>query len=103
MNDKTAQLNELIEITRDGQYFYEHAHDQVADAQLQALFRDMSQAMRQLIQTLAMKVAAHQEAPATGGTLAGNGSSPINIDSPLSVELYRVKMLAPRKSSGSRR
>lgn len=35
-----------------------------------------------------------------GGTLAGNGSSPINIDSPLSVELYRVKMLAPRKSSG---
>ena len=35
-----------------------------------------------------------------GGTLAGNGSSPINIDSPLSVELYRVKMLAPSKSTG---
>ncbi|MGQ7959141.1 mannuronan 5-epimerase AlgG [Pseudomonas sp. SP16.1] len=37
-----------------------------------------------------------------GGTLAGNGSSPINIDSPLSVELYRVKMIAPRKASGIR-
>jgi poly(beta-D-mannuronate) C5 epimerase len=35
-----------------------------------------------------------------GGTLAGNGSSPINIDSPLSVELYRVKLIAPRKSNG---
>ena len=35
-----------------------------------------------------------------GGTLAGNGSSPINIDSPLSVEMYRVKMLAPSKASG---
>lgn len=35
-----------------------------------------------------------------GGTLAGNGSSPINIDSPLSVELYKVKLIAPRKSNG---
>jgi poly(beta-D-mannuronate) C5 epimerase len=35
-----------------------------------------------------------------GGKLAGNGSSPLSIDSPLSVELYRVEMLAPSKSSG---
>ncbi|MFC2970706.1 mannuronan 5-epimerase AlgG [Azotobacter bryophylli] len=35
-----------------------------------------------------------------GGELAGNGSAPIAIDSPLSVELYRVQMLAPPKSSG---
>lgn len=35
-----------------------------------------------------------------GGTLAGNGSSPLSIDSPLSVELYRVKLLAPSKSTG---
>ncbi|MCY1512482.1 Mannuronan C5-epimerase [compost metagenome] len=35
-----------------------------------------------------------------GGKLAGNGSSPISIDSPLSVELYRVEMLAPSKSTG---
>ncbi|MDP2244584.1 mannuronan 5-epimerase AlgG [Pseudomonas sp.] len=35
-----------------------------------------------------------------GGKLAANGSSPLNIDSPLSVELYRVEMLAPSKSTG---
>ena len=35
-----------------------------------------------------------------GGKLAANGSSPLNIDSPLSVELYRVDMLAPSKSTG---
>ena len=32
--------------------------------------------------------------------LAGNGSGPLSIDSPLSIELYRVSMLAPSKSSG---
>jgi len=35
-----------------------------------------------------------------GGKLAGNGSSPLAIDSPLSVELYRVELLAPSKASG---
>ena len=35
-----------------------------------------------------------------GGELAANGSGPLSIDSPLSVELYKVSMLAPRKSSG---
>lgn len=35
-----------------------------------------------------------------GGELAANGSGPLSIDSPLSVELYRVSMLAPTKSSG---
>jgi len=35
-----------------------------------------------------------------GGRLVGNGSAPIAADSPLSLELYRVEMLAPTKSSG---
>jgi len=35
-----------------------------------------------------------------GGELAGNGSGPLAIDSPLSIERYRVSMLAPTKSSG---
>lgn len=35
-----------------------------------------------------------------GGELAGNGSGPLSIDSPLSIEMYRVSMLAPTKSSG---
>ncbi|UVE16854.1 mannuronan 5-epimerase AlgG [Pseudomonas sp. LS44] len=35
-----------------------------------------------------------------GGQLAGNGTSPLAIDSPLSVELYQVDMLMPSKASG---
>ncbi|WPP00742.1 mannuronan 5-epimerase AlgG [Pseudomonas sp. HR96] len=35
-----------------------------------------------------------------GGQLLGNGSAPLAIDSPLSVELYQVKMLAPTKTTG---
>ncbi|MBD9485106.1 right-handed parallel beta-helix repeat-containing protein [Pseudomonas sp. PDM14] len=35
-----------------------------------------------------------------GGKLAANGSSPLSIDSPLSVELYNVDLIAPTKSTG---
>lgn len=35
-----------------------------------------------------------------GGELTSNGSGPLSIDSPLSVELYKVAMLAPAKASG---
>lgn len=63
MSSRTSQLNELIEITRDGQRFYEHARTEVKDPQLQALFSDMSQAKIQVIQALAVKVAANHETP----------------------------------------
>ncbi|MGQ7960029.1 ferritin-like domain-containing protein [Pseudomonas sp. SP16.1] len=71
MSSKTAQLNELIEITRDGKHFYEHAHDEVKDIRLQALFRDMARAKTEVINALAVKVAANQSEPAAGGTLMG--------------------------------
>ncbi|MHA6494150.1 mannuronan 5-epimerase AlgG [Pseudomonas borbori] len=35
-----------------------------------------------------------------GGKLAGNGSGPISVDSPLSLEMYKVELLAPTKSTG---
>jgi poly(beta-D-mannuronate) C5 epimerase len=35
-----------------------------------------------------------------GGELSGNGTNPLAIDSPLSIELYNVAMLAPTKSGG---
>lgn len=35
-----------------------------------------------------------------GGQLTFNGSGPVTIDQPLSVELYDVRMLAPRKGNG---
>ncbi|MDP3977870.1 MAG: PA2169 family four-helix-bundle protein [Pseudomonas sp.] len=71
MTDKTAQLNELIEITRDGQQFYQHAHDEVKDVRLQVLFRDMAQSKTELIRALSVKVATNQETPASGGTFIG--------------------------------
>ncbi|MNR19913.1 hypothetical protein D3C85_1367300 [compost metagenome] len=71
MTSKTAQLNELIEITRDGQRFYEHAHNAVRDVRLHALFRDMSRAKTEVIQALTGKVVDNHEVPAAGGTFAG--------------------------------
>lgn len=71
MSTSTEQLNELIEITRDGQRFYQHAHDEVKDVRLQVLFRDMSQSKSELIRALSLKVAANQETPASGGTFVG--------------------------------
>ena len=71
MNSKTAQLNELIAITRDGQRFYEHALDEVKDVRLQALFRDMSRTKTQVINALAVKVAANEEEPTSSGTVVG--------------------------------
>jgi poly(beta-D-mannuronate) C5 epimerase len=35
-----------------------------------------------------------------GGELTANGTGPLAIDSPLSLELYRVAMLSPTKASG---
>lgn len=67
----TTQLNELIEITRDGQRFYQHAQDEVKDVRLKAIFSEMSQAKTDVIQALAVKVAANQELPSSAGTLIG--------------------------------
>ncbi|WP_417660740.1 PA2169 family four-helix-bundle protein [Pseudomonas sp.] len=71
MSTKTAQLNELIEITRDGKRFYEHAITEVKDVRLQTMFRDLSTVKTQIIEALAVKVAANDKTPATGGTMMG--------------------------------
>lgn len=71
MNENMTQLNELIEITRDGQHFYQHAMEAVKDVELQHLFRDMAQSKTHIIQALSVKVAANHEQPAQGGTTAG--------------------------------
>src|SRR5690606_38968697 len=71
MTDKIAQLNELIEVTRDGQRFYDHAIEQVEDERLRSIWRDMAQAKSQVIRALTAVVAANQESPATGGTVIG--------------------------------
>ncbi|WP_421682922.1 PA2169 family four-helix-bundle protein [Stutzerimonas urumqiensis] len=71
MNQSMNHLNELIEITRDGQRFYQHAMEEVSDVELQHLFRDMAQAKTHVIQALSVKVAANHEQPSQHGTLQG--------------------------------
>lgn len=71
MNPAMSQLNELIEITRDGQRFYQQAAEEVHDSELQHVFRDMAQAKTHVIQALSVKLAANHEQPSQGGTLSG--------------------------------
>lgn len=71
MNSSDSQLNELIEITRDGQHFYQHAMTEVKDTQMQQLFREMAETKAEVIRALSAKVAADQAQPSMGGTLMG--------------------------------
>lgn len=71
MSTKTARLNELIEVTRDGERFYLHAAEEVRDPLQQELFTELAADKSRTIRALAMQVAAHQERPAQGGTLIG--------------------------------
>jgi len=71
MSNKTSELNDLIEITRDGKRFYEHARDEVKDVQLKSLFSDMAQAKTEVIAALEGKVAANHDKPSTDGTMTG--------------------------------
>ncbi|MBD9413577.1 PA2169 family four-helix-bundle protein [Pseudomonas sp. PDM16] len=71
MTSQASVLNELIEITRDGEHFYQHAETAVHDPRLKAIFHDMALAKTQIIQALALKVAENQEHPAEGGTVSG--------------------------------
>lgn len=71
MKSSDSQLNELIEITRDGQHFYQHTLNEVQDEQMRQLFRDMVQTKAEVIQALSSKVASDLEQPSMGGTLVG--------------------------------
>ncbi|MGV8919008.1 MAG: ferritin-like domain-containing protein [Pseudomonas sp.] len=71
MSTAKTQLNELIEITRDGQRFYQHAAEEVKDNRFIALFLDMADAKNELIRDLSVEVAQEHEEPAQGGTFVG--------------------------------
>jgi len=70
---KTAhELNDLIEIARDGQDFYTEAAGKVEDAELKALFTRIAGVKGRIISTLSSTVAATGEKPAEKGTLRGS-------------------------------
>jgi uncharacterized protein (TIGR02284 family) len=72
MTNLATTLNELIEITRDGQVFYSDAVNRVDNPHLKIVFRGMIDAKSQLINALSEHVRTHGEQPSTDGTFAGS-------------------------------
>lgn len=72
MTDKTEQLNDLIEITRDGQEFYQSAAEHVDNPRIRTLFQDMAQAKSALVRDLSAEVRVSGDRPARHGTFSGS-------------------------------
>jgi uncharacterized protein (TIGR02284 family) len=72
MGNSAATLNELIEITRDGQTFYTEAVAKVRSPLLKAVFHGIIDAKTQLIKSLSEHVRVRGEQPSNDGTLLGN-------------------------------
>ncbi len=69
--EATHTLNDLIEVTRDGQRFYEEASDQIGDETLRALFLRLVESRRALIEELSAHVESLGATAAAGGTMSG--------------------------------
>ena len=72
MTNPAAALNELIEITRDGQTFYTDAVSRVTNAHLKAVFRALIDVKTKMISALSEHVRARGIEPSAQGTLAGS-------------------------------
>ena len=73
MNDKTTHtLNDLIQIARDGQEFYNEAAGKVKDAELSALFTRIAASKADIITSLSATVSAAGGTPAEHGTFVGS-------------------------------
>ncbi|MCD7097372.1 PA2169 family four-helix-bundle protein [Stenotrophomonas sp. MMGLT7] len=75
MNTKSKSadaLNDLIEISRDGQKFYQEAAGKVKDAELSSLFTRIAGVKSDLVAHLSAVVASLGEKPAEHGTMVGS-------------------------------
>jgi len=72
MTNPAVTLNELIEITRDGQTFYTEAVGRVTNSHLKAVFRGLIDVKAKMISTLSEHVRARGMEPSAQGTLAGS-------------------------------
>ncbi len=74
MNNASVEhsLNDLIEIARDGQSFYEEAASKVQDTELSSLFRRIAAVKADIVGTLGTAVAAAGGTPAEHGTVVGS-------------------------------
>lgn len=73
-NEKKIQhdLNDLIEIARDGNSFYNEAAGKVDNPELSSLFTRMADHKREIVNGLTAEVAAVGGEPAARGTMAGS-------------------------------
>jgi uncharacterized protein (TIGR02284 family) len=71
VTDAIARLNELIEIARDGERFYDAASREVGSDELRSVFRQQADVRRSLIDALGDQVIARGERPSSDTTLAG--------------------------------
>ena len=72
MTNPAVALNELIEITRDGQTFYTDAVARVTNPHLKSVFRALIDVKTKMISALSEHVRARGLKPSTHGTLAGS-------------------------------
>jgi uncharacterized protein (TIGR02284 family) len=72
MTHPAVALNELIEITRDGQTFYTDAVARVTNPHLKAVFRALIDVKAKMISALSEHVRARGMKPSTQGTFAGS-------------------------------
>ncbi len=71
MANPATALNELIEITRDGQTFYTDAVGRVTNPHLKAVFRALIDVKTKMISALSEHVRARGIMPSPQGTLVG--------------------------------
>jgi uncharacterized protein (TIGR02284 family) len=72
MTNPAVALNELIEITRDGQTFYTDAVARVTNPHLKSVFRALIDVKTKMISALSEHVRARGMEPSARGTLAGS-------------------------------
>lgn len=72
MNKTAHTLNDLIEIARDGQDFYNEAAGKVKDAELSSLFTRIAASKADIIASLSAAVNAVGGKPAEHGTFVGS-------------------------------
>src|SRR4029079_12688664 len=71
MTNPAVALNELIEITRDGQTFYTDAVTRVTNPHLKSVFSALIDVKTKMISALSEHVRARGIAPSAQGTLVG--------------------------------
>ncbi len=72
MNHTNHILNDLVEVARDGETFYEHAATKVDQPDLRILFTRLAMVKRNIVKELSGEIRAGGEKPTQTGSWAGD-------------------------------